>query len=125
MGLIYQSEMRGRPPRLKLTQTTPAVLRVASGDRVQGRLQVISVTGGLLWLSKPLDKGSQANVMFLMEAGAVSGKAEMLTPISSTQQAFRFVDIGKVDRSRLQTAIASSAEQNFLDRQSILSDRAW
>ena len=125
MGLIHHSEMYGRPPRLKLAQTTPAVLRFASGTRIQGRLQVVSVTGGLLWLSNPLDLGSRANVMFLMESGPVSGTAEMLRPVSGTQQAFKFVEIGKVERSRLQSAIAASDQQQLRDRQSIVRDRAW
>ena len=124
MGLLYQSEARGRPPRMKLAQT-PAVLRFASGDRVQGRLQVISVTGGLLWLNSPLDLGSRANVMFLMDSGAVSGTAEMLKPISGTQQAFKFVEIGKVERNRLQNAIHASAQQSFSDHHSIERHRAW
>jgi hypothetical protein len=125
MSLISHVDNRERPPRLKLAQTTPAVLRVASGDRVQGRLQVISVTGGLLWLSSPLDLGSRANVIFLMESGPVSGTAEMLKPISNTQQAFRFVDIGRVERSRLQKVIQFSSDQNWRDHQAIMRDRAW
>jgi hypothetical protein len=124
MGLLYQTEARGRPPRMKLAQT-PAVLRFASGDRVQGRLQVISVTGGLLWLNSPVDLGSRANVMFLMDSGAVSGAAEMLKPISGTQQAFKFVEIGKVERNRLQNAIEASAQQSFSDHHSIERHRAW
>ncbi len=126
MSLLLQSQTRGRPPRLKLAQTTPAVLRFPSGDRVQGRLQVVSVTGGLLWLSSPLDQGARAKLMFLIEqAGAVLGTAEMLNPISSTQQPFKFVDIAKDDRSRLNRAIQCSADQNWQDRQAIVRDRAW
>jgi hypothetical protein len=126
MSMLLQSETRGRPPRLKLAQITPAVLRFPSGDRVQGRLQVVSVTGGLLWLSSPLDQGARAKLMFLIEqAGAVLGTAEMLNPISSTQQPFRFVEIGKDDRSRLNRAIRSSTDKNWQDHQAIVRDRAW
>ncbi len=126
MSLLLQSESRGRPPRLKLIQTTPAVLRFPSGDRVQGRLQVISVTGGLLWLSSPLDQGARAKLMFLIErAGAVLGTAEMLSPLSPTQQPFKFVEIAKDDRSRLHRAIQSSTDKNWQDHQAIVRDRAW
>lgn len=124
--MLLQSETRGRPPRLKLTQTTPAVLRFPSGDRVQGRLQVISVTGGLLWLSNPLDQGARAKLMFMIEqAGTVLGTAEMLNPISSTQQPFKFVEIAKDDRSRLNRVIQCSADKNWQDHQAIVRDRAW
>ncbi len=124
--MLLQSESRGRPPRLKLTQTTPAVLRFASGDRVQGRLQVVSVTGGLLWLSSPVDQGARAKLMFLIDkAGTVLGTAEMLNPISSTQQPFRFVEIALDDRSRLNRAIQTSTDKNWQDHQAIVRDRAW
>ena len=109
---------------MRLAQTQ-AVLRFASGERIKGRLQVISVTGGLLWLDTPLDLGSRANVMFLMDAGAVSGTAEMLKPLSGTQQAFRFVEIGKTERSRLEKTIESSTHRQWQDHQSIVRERAW
>jgi hypothetical protein len=110
---------------MKLAQT-PAVLRFPSGDRVQGRLQVVSVTGGLLWLSSPVDQGARAKLMFLIEkAGAVLGTAEMLNPISSTQQPFRFVEIGNDARSRLNRVIQSFADKNWQDRQAIVHHRAW
>jgi hypothetical protein len=126
MSLLLQSENRGRPPRLKLAQTTPAVLRFQSGERVQGKLQVVSVTGGLLWLTNPLDQGARAKLMFLIEqAGTVLGTAEMLNPISSTQQPFKFIEIGKDDRSRLNRVIQSSADKNWQDYQAIVHDRAW
>jgi|SRR5215470_217368 len=124
MSLIYPSTSRSRPPRMRLAQTQ-AVLRFASGERIKGRLQVISVTGGLLWLDTPLDLGSRANVMFLMDAGAVSGTAEMLKPLSGTQQAFRFVEIGKTERSRLEKTIESSTHRQWQDHQSIVRERAW
>ena len=93
---------------------------------MQGRLQVISVTGGLLWLSHPLDQGSRAKLMFLIEkAGTVLGTAEMLNPISSTQQPFKFVEIAKDDRSRLNRVIQCSADKNWQDHQAIVRDRAW
>ena len=123
--MVFQAESRGRPPRLKLTQTTPVVLRFPSGDRVQGKLQVVSVTGGLLWLSSPLNEGSRGKLMFVIDAGAVLGTAEMLNPISRTQQPFKFVEIGKSDRSRLQQTIQASADQNWRDQQAIVRDRAW
>lgn len=56
-----------------------------------GRLEVFSATGGLLCLSKPLIRGTRIRVMFLTPKGPVLGAAEMLTPVSWTQQPFRFV----------------------------------
>ena len=80
-----------RAPRVKTTEYTPAVLRFPSGDTVTGRVEVFSSTGGLLCLPKPLIRGTRIKVMFLTPKGPVLGAAEMLTPVSWTQQPFRFV----------------------------------
>lgn len=102
-----------------------AVLRCPSGLQVRGKLQVISITGGLLSLSSPLNEGTPVKLMFLAEIGQVSGSAEMLIPISPTLQPFRFVKIGEDDRHRLGVAIQSSLDKARLEQQSIVRDRAW
>ena len=64
--------------------------RVARGERRAGsrKVQVISLTGGLLCLSSPLDKGLRVEVMFLTDAGAVLGTVEMLSSVSASAAAF-------------------------------------
>jgi hypothetical protein len=91
---------------------TPAVLRFVDGSRVAGNLQVISVAGGLLHLSQPLDPNTRASLMFLTYGGPVLGKAEMLSPLSRTQQAFRFVALDQDNQSNLQLGIQSQLIQN-------------
>ena len=120
-----QSEARSRSPRLNFVRRTTAVLRLPSGEQVQGTLQVISVTGGLLCLSSPLNQGSSLKLMFRAETGLVVGTAEMLIPISPTLQPFRFVAIDEDDRRRLSDAIQSSVDRTRLGQQSIVRDRAW
>ena len=97
-----------RAPRIRTTERTPAVLRFQSGDCVTGRLEVFSSTGGLLCLSKPLIRGTRIKVMFLTQTGPVMGSAEMLTPVSWTQQPFRFVALASGDQRRLQTITGCS-----------------
>jgi hypothetical protein len=119
------SDPHSRPPRMNLVRSTTAVLRCSSGLQVHGKLQVISITGGLLSLSSPLNQGTPVKLMFLAETGQVSGSAEMLTPISRTLQPFRFVRIGEDDRQRLGAAIQSSVDKARLEQQSIVRDRTW
>lgn len=90
-----------------------------------GKLQVISVTGGLLCLSKPQDQGSQVRLMFLTRKGTVLGAAEMLSPISWHLQPFKFVGLYEDDQHRLQAAIQLSLDQNRRDREQMVRDRAW
>lgn len=125
MSPFLQAAPKRRPPRVQFTQLPPAVLRFQTGRRVRGKLQVVSVTGGLLNLSSPLDRGSRIKLMFLTDAGAVLGTAEMLPSVSSTQQPFRFVEIDENDESRLRNVIQSFADRSHRDQGSIVRDRAW
>ena len=77
-----------------------------------GNLQVISVAGGMLRLSQPLDPNTRASLMFLSDGGPVLGKAEMLSPLSRTQQAFRFVALDQKYQRNLQLGIQSHLNQS-------------
>lgn len=101
-----------RAPRTSFSETTPAVLRSSTSHRVRGKLLVISLTGGLLWVSKPLNLGSCAKLIFLTGKGSVLGGVEMLRPLSWTIQPFRFVKLYEDDEIRLQAAIQSSLQQD-------------
>ena len=94
-------------PRVRLANPTPAVLRFQDGSRLPGNLQVISLAGGMLRLSQPLDPNTRTSLMFLSDRGPVVGKAEMLSPLSHTQQAFRFVALDQKHRHNLQLWIQS------------------
>jgi hypothetical protein len=101
-----------RVPRILFEGKTPAVLRFPNGQRMGANLQVISLTGGLLSLSQPVDQGSQVKLMFLTGAGAVLGGAEMLSPVANALQPFRFVSMAADDHRRLGTLISERSSQN-------------
>ncbi len=94
-----------RAARVRPAEITPAVLGFQDGGRTQGQLEVISLTGGLLSLSKPAVRGSHAQLMFVTDSGPVLGEAEMLSPVSWSLQPFRFVALEEDDQCRLRTAI--------------------
>jgi len=100
-----------RPARLCFPSTTPAVLRCQDGQSVSSKLQVVSVTGGLLSVPRPVSRGALVKVMFVTESGPVLGSAEMLPPISYTQQPFRFIALPRETQNRLHVAIQSSLYQ--------------
>jgi hypothetical protein len=110
-----------RAPRLNLSDITPAVLRFEDGHRTQGQLEVISLTGGILCLPKPLVRQSRVKLMFVTPTGPVLGTAEMLKPVSWTQQPFRFIGLERDDQRRLQESIQSSfgracKDQEWIDK---------
>jgi hypothetical protein len=77
---------------------------------VTGNLEVVSATGGLLRLTKPLILGTRIKLLFLTESGPVLGAAEMLSPISWTHQPFRFVAVAYGDQRRLQAVTGCSSK---------------
>jgi hypothetical protein len=101
-----------RSRRLQLADDTPAVLRLCDGHRSRGKLETISLTGGLLSLSTMLDQGSLIKLMFVTHTGPISGAAEMLSPVSPTRQPFRFVSVEDSDRRRLRAVLQLSSDQN-------------
>ena len=112
MNGLSQLHAQQRAPRVHLADFTPAVLRFQNGDRAAGKVQVLSLNGGLLSLTSPINQGSQVKMLFLTRTGPVLGAAEMLSPVTSTQQPFRFVSIPVDDRRRLGAAIQSTLNQN-------------
>jgi len=94
-----------------LADITPAVLRFEDGRRTQAQLEVISLTGGMLCVSGPLQPDSQVKLMFVTPTGPVLATAEMLRPVAVGKQPFRFVTLEQDDRRRLQVSIQSSFGQ--------------
>jgi hypothetical protein len=116
--------LTSRAPRVRFKEVTPAVVRLKNGWRVSGELLMISTTGGLLCLSKPLNQGSEVKVLFLTQSGPVLGAAEMLSPGPGGSQPFKFTALYSDDRRRLQAAIQQSQDQNR-DHKQIEMFRAW
>jgi hypothetical protein len=101
-----------RAPRARLNEIIPAVLRFQDGRRLPSQLQVVSCTGGLLSVPSAVAQGSQVKLMFLTGAGSVLGGAEMLSPLSSTLQPFRFISLAQDDQRRLGAVIQASSAPN-------------
>jgi hypothetical protein len=123
MDGLSQLHAQLRAPRVHLADFTPAVLRFQDGQRASGELRVLSVNGGLLSLPSPIDQGSQVKLMFLTHGGSVLGAAEMLSPVTSTQQPFRFVSLPVDDRRRLGAAIQSSLNLNIANQDAV--EQRW
>lgn len=115
-----------RSPRVQLADATPAVLRLPDGSGYRGTLQTISLTGGLLGVSGTLDRGSRVKLMFLTHTGPVMGTAEMLSPLSSTQQPFRFVALEEGAQKRLRAVVDSNlhpGEEEWIEKYRAALDR--
>lgn len=130
MNALPQTHSVPRTPRVHLENDTPAVLRFDSGQSVPAQLQVISLTGGLLSLSKPIAKGAQVRLMFLIGPGSVLAGAEMLSPVSNRLQPFRFVTLAQKDRRKLESIIPLSVyeditEPNWMKKLRVASEERY
>jgi hypothetical protein len=125
MPYFPQPQAVSRPPRVRFAEATPAVLRSKDGRCVPGKLEIVSITGGLLCLAKPLDLGSKVKLLFLTRRGAVFSSAEMLNPVSWSLQPFRFVTLYRDDEKRLRAAIKSSLEWRRETHGWVERVRAW
>jgi len=66
-----------------------------------------------------LDGGCRIKLMFLTPTGPVLGSAEMLSPVSTTRQPFRFVALEEGDQRRLRAVIQSfsdAGEQSWIEK---------
>jgi hypothetical protein len=111
MNSSPQLNPQWRFPRAYLDGQNPAVLRFANGQTSGANLRVISCTGGLLSLPQPAAKGSQVKLIFLTGTGAVLGGAEMLPPVASDLQPFRFVSLAEADQKRVGELVSEHSTQ--------------
>jgi hypothetical protein len=115
---LPQMQRSQRSARVRPAEFTSAILRLQGGSCTKGDLEIISLTGGLLSLPKPLIQGARVTLMFLTQSGPVLGVAEMLKPQSWKEQAFRFVELHEADQRRLRAAIQPSVKAGTLESKS-------
>lgn len=125
MKFLPQAQPAKRATRVCFTERTPAVLRLKDGQHVRGRLEIVSLTGGLLSVACPVGTGYKARLMFLTRAGLVLGSAEMLSPLYWGLQPFRFVALTEDDQNKLQTVIQRSLDRSHASHVQIERSRAW
>jgi len=113
-----QPHPQHRATRVQLSDYTSALVKLEDGQRAKGKIQTVSVNGGLLQLAKALEEGDFVEVAFQTTSGPVHGMAEMLHPRQVSAnfilQAFRFVALDDQDHSTLALTVNSTAERNSL-----------
>ena len=107
-----------RAARVQLGDSVLAAIRLEDGRRTKGKLQTISVTGGLLHLAHSLGQGDFVEVAFQTQQGPVHGMAEVLMPTrkltDGVLQPFRFVALEDDDHRRLRTSLDHVVDRSLL-----------
>ncbi len=106
-----------RAPRVQLGGSVAAAIQLDDGQRTRAKLQSISITGGLLQVTRALQQGDFVEIGFQTKSGPVHGMAEMLLPTSKAtegcMQPFRFIAMGDEDHRKLRIALDSVLDRSF------------
>jgi hypothetical protein len=113
---IMQKGQRGS--RVKLGGSILALLLLENGRQVHGRMNQLSVNGGLVSFDHPLHEGIRVTVLFHLGCTSIRCRAQMMFPMWATQgclQPFRFLDLPEASRislnRELQNMVRAGASQ--------------
>ena|ERR1700746_487875 len=113
-----QSSPTKSAPRVKLHEFVVVTIRVQGTHSVRAMLQEVSATGGILILTKALERGEFVEVAFKTSQGSVYGMAEILeAKLESSKgclQPFRFVALDDEDHRKLCMALQTYADRTAL-----------
>jgi len=93
-----------RGQRVRLGGSILALLLLENGRQIRGRMNQLSVNGGLLSLENPLDESIRVTVLFHLGCTSVRCRAQMLFPMWATQgclQPFRFLELPEASHAGL------------------------
>ena len=110
--VITQRGQRGS--RVKLGGSILALVLLENGRQIRGRLNQLSVNGGLVSLEHPLDEGIGVTVLFHLGCTSIRCRAHMLFPMWATQgylQPFRFWDLPEAARISLNRELDNLVRQ--------------
>src|ERR1700731_2162625 len=99
-----------RSLRIKLGGSVLVLVLLENGRQIRGRMNQLSINGGLLSLEHPLDEAIRVTVLFHLGGTTIRCKARMMFPMWATQgclQPFRFVDLPEQDRESLSRELDS------------------
>ncbi len=111
MSSAASTQKKGpRGSRVKLGGSILALVLLENGRQLRGRMNQLSVNGGLLSLEHPLDEGIAVTVVFHLGSTSIRCRARMLFPMWATQgclQPFRFVELPEADHANLNRELES------------------
>jgi hypothetical protein len=103
---------------VKLGGSILVLLLLENGRQIRGRMNQLSINGGLVSMDQPLDEGIRVTVLFHLGYTSIRCRAQMLFPMWATKgclQPLRFLDLSEVSRlglgTELQGLVKSGAPQ--------------
>lgn len=112
---IPRTNFPPRAPRVNLWGVVSASLQLENGRQVTGKLQTLSVTGGLLDIAACLDERTEVSLLFRFGEGVLQTRARMLFPMRGGMgyfQPFQFKNLGPKERQIIEAEITERLRQN-------------
>jgi hypothetical protein len=104
MSSTATTQKKPRGSRVKLGGSILALVVLENGRQIRGRMNQLSVNGGLVSLERPLDEGIKVTVVFHLGVTSIRCRAQMIFPMWATQgclQPFRFLELPEASRASL------------------------
>jgi hypothetical protein len=104
MSSTATTQKKPRGSRVKLGGSILALVVLENGRQIRGRMNQLSVNGGLVSLERPLDEGIKVTVVFHLGVTSIRCRAQMMFPMWATQgclQPFRFLELPEANRASL------------------------
>ena len=96
--------------RVKLQGSVLVLICLPNRRQMRAALHLLSVSGGMIHLDKPMDEKLEVQLIFHVERATIRAKAEMLFPMWATQgwlQPFRFTGLSEASRESLELNLKS------------------
>lgn len=104
MSSTATTQKKPRGSRVKLGGSILALVVLENGRQIRGRMNQLSVNGGLVSLERPLDEGIKVTVLFHLGVTSIRCRSQMMFPMWATQgclQPFRFLELPDATRASL------------------------
>jgi len=107
-----KNQRRVRSPRFVVPNNEQAVVSIGA-ERLKGTLHVLSLTGGTVRMDRRFASGTFADIGIQTASGTFSAAIELLPMASGNAQAFRFIAMGPVARTRLNDGLSKMRAQGL------------
>jgi hypothetical protein len=94
--------------RVKLRGAVLTLIRLPNQHDLRGKLHMLSTSGGLMNVEKPLDEKLKVELIFRVGEITIREKAEVMFPMWATQgwlQPFRFVELSEARKCELEKTL--------------------
>jgi hypothetical protein len=115
LSRIPRTNFPARAQRVNLGGIVSASLQLENGRQITGKLQTLSVTGGLLDLAVCLDERIEVSLLFRCGEAILQTRARMLFPMRGGMgffQPFQFTSLGVRERQILSSEVTERLRQN-------------